>query len=146
MIELTISRTSRSTLYLNWRKRTLTWDKNQAEQSSTGEWMYVSVYANSLQLCLTLCDPVDCSPPCSSVHGILQARILEWVGMPSSRGSSPSTDQTRVSFCLVHQQAGSLPIAPHRKPWVNIQCTKSYRTEVKAHLVCARVCATGIFL
>ena len=40
------------------------------------------------QLCLTLCDTMDCSPPGSSVHGILQARILEWVAMPSSRGSS----------------------------------------------------------
>ena len=36
----------------------------------------------------TLCDPTDCSPPLSGVHGILQARILEWVAMPSSRGSS----------------------------------------------------------
>ena len=42
----------------------------------------------SLQSCLTLGDPMDCSPPGSSVHGILQARILEWVAMPSSRGSS----------------------------------------------------------
>ena len=40
------------------------------------------------QLCWTLCDPVDCSPPGSSVHGILQARILEWVAVPFSRGSS----------------------------------------------------------
>ena len=40
------------------------------------------------QLCLTLCDPMDCSPPGSSVHGIFQERILEWVAMPSSRGSS----------------------------------------------------------
>ena len=38
--------------------------------------------------CLTLCDPVDCSPPGSSVHGILQARILEWVAISFSRGSS----------------------------------------------------------
>ena len=35
------------------------------------------------QSCLTLCDPIDCSPPASSVHGILQIRILEWVAMPS---------------------------------------------------------------
>ena len=41
--------------------------------------------AKSPQLRLTLCDPTDCSPPDSSVHGILQARILEWVAMPSSR-------------------------------------------------------------
>ena len=40
------------------------------------------------QSCLTFCDPVDCSPPDSSVHGILQARILEWVAISFSRGSS----------------------------------------------------------
>ena len=40
------------------------------------------------QSCPTLCDPMDCSPPGSSVHRILQARILEWVAMPSSGGSS----------------------------------------------------------
>ena len=44
--------------------------------------------AQSRQSCLTLCNPVDCSLTGSSVHGILQARILEWVAMPSSRGSS----------------------------------------------------------
>ena len=47
--------------------------------------------------CLTLCDPMDCSPPGSSVCGILQARILEWVAIPSSRGSSWPRDQTQVS-------------------------------------------------
>ena len=47
--------------------------------------------------CLTLCDPMDCSPPGSSVHGILQARIPEWVAMPSSRGSSGPRDRTCVS-------------------------------------------------
>ena len=49
------------------------------------------------QLCLTLRDPVDCSLPGSSVHGILQARILEWVAIPFSRGSSWPRDWTRVS-------------------------------------------------
>ena len=53
--------------------------------------------AKSLQSCLTPCDPMDCSPPGSSAHGTLQARILEWVPMPSSRGSSQSRDQTYVS-------------------------------------------------
>ena len=48
-------------------------------------------------LCPTLCDPVDYSPPGSSVHGILQARMLEWVAMPFSRGSSQPRDQTWVS-------------------------------------------------
>ena len=43
------------------------------------------VCTKSLESCLILCDPMDCSPPGSSVHGILQARILEWVAMPSSK-------------------------------------------------------------
>ena len=49
------------------------------------------------QLCLTLCDPMDWSPPGSSVHGILQARILEWVAISFSRGSSWPRDRTQVS-------------------------------------------------
>ena len=44
--------------------------------------------AKSLQFCPTLCDPMDCSPSGSSVQGILQARIMEWAALPSSRGSS----------------------------------------------------------
>ena len=44
------------------------------------------------QSCLTLCDPMDCSLPGSSVQGILQARTLEWVALPSSRGSSRPRD------------------------------------------------------
>ena len=51
------------------------------------------------QSCSTLCNTVDGSPPGSSVHGILQARILQWVGMPFSRGSSQLRDQIRV-FCV----------------------------------------------
>ena len=49
------------------------------------------------QSCLTLCDPMDCSPQGSSVHGILQARILKWVAISFSRGSSWPRDQTQVS-------------------------------------------------
>ena len=59
---------------------------------------YACKHAKWLQLCLTLCDHMDHSPTRSSVHGILQARILEWVTMPSSRGSSWPRDWTRVSF------------------------------------------------
>ena len=49
------------------------------------------------QSCLTLCDPKDYRLPGSSVHGILQARVLEWVAMLSSRGSSQPRNQTQVS-------------------------------------------------
>ena len=49
------------------------------------------------QSCLTLCDPMDCSPPGSSVHGIFQAAVLEWVAIFFSRGTSQPRDRTRVS-------------------------------------------------
>ena len=53
----------------------------------------------SAQSCLTLCSPMDCSPSGSSVHGILQARILEWVAMLSSRGPSQPRSWTWVLHC-----------------------------------------------
>ena len=59
--------------------------------------MYLMWEVSVTQLCPTLWDPTDCSPAGSSVHGILQARILEWVAMPFSRGSSESRDQAWVS-------------------------------------------------
>ena len=69
------------------------------------------------QSCLILCDPVDCSPPGSSVHGISQARILEWVAISSSRGSS----QHGLNSCLLYLlqwHTNSLPLhhlgSPHR--------------------------------
>ena len=72
-------------------------------------------HAKSLQLCLTLCDPMDCSLPGSSVHGITQVRILEWVAMFSSRWPSWSRDQTHIScwgevvlLCLVAQSCPTL--------------------------------------
>ena len=61
-------------------------------------WTSLHALAWSLQSCSILCDPTDCSPPGSSVHGILQARILEWGAMPSSRGSSQPRGRTWVSY------------------------------------------------
>ena len=58
---------------------------------------YSKVKVLAAQLCLNLCDTMDCSPPGCSVHGILQARILEWVAIPFSRESSWPKDQTWVS-------------------------------------------------
>ena len=55
------------------------------------------MHTKSLQSCLALSDHMDCSPPGSSVHGILQDRTLEWVAMPFSMGSSQSRDRTWVS-------------------------------------------------
>ena len=70
-----------------------------------------------LQSCLTLCDPMDCSLPHSSVHGILQARILEWVAMSSSRGRSWPRNGTLISCisCIpvrlfIHWPTSEVPI------------------------------------
>ena len=60
------------------------------------------------------CNPMDCILPGSSVHGILQARILEWVAISFSRGFFQPRDQTVL--CLLHWQAHSLPLAPPGKP------------------------------
>ena len=62
-------------------------------------------------LCLTFCDPMDCSPPAFSAHNIFQARILEWVAISSSRGSSwPETEP--VSLVSPAFLADSLPAEP----------------------------------
>ena len=60
-----------------------------------------------LQLCPPLCDSMDCSPPGSPVHGILQARILEWVAIFFSRGSSRFRDQTQVYLIVSNFIFGS---------------------------------------
>ena len=73
----------------------------------------LAVRCSVAQSCLTLCNPMDCSPSGSTVHRILQARILEWVAMLFFRGSSQPRDQTQVS-CI----AGGffLPSEPPVKP------------------------------
>ena len=74
--------------------------------------------ANSLQSCPTLCDPIDCSPPGSSVHGHLQARILEWIAMP--RASSQPGDQTSDSYvsCIGRWVSVFLLLVPPGMPLV----------------------------
>ena len=84
------------------------------------------------RLCLTLCSPVDCSSPGSSAHGIFQARILEWVAISSSRGSSWPRDRTLVSWigrqilyhlatwkalCILIPHGNSFPSCPSPTSW-----------------------------
>ena len=65
------------------------------------------MYGESLQLCLTLCNPMDCGPPGSSVYGIPRARILDWVAISSSRGIFPTQG---LNTHFLHCQVGSLPL------------------------------------
>ena len=73
--------------------------------------------AQSLQSCPTLCNPMDCRPPGSSVHEVLQARILECLAVSSSRGSSPPRDRTQVS-CGSCIAVGFFTAEPLGKPSV----------------------------
>ena len=70
--------------------------------------------AKLLLLCPTLCDPMDCSMPGTSIHELLQARILEWVAMPFFRGSSQSTHISYVSCLGRHFLPLMLPGRIHR--------------------------------
>ena len=94
---------------------------------------HACVHAKSLQLCLTLCRPMDCSLQGSSVHGVLQARILEWVALPYSRdlpdpGSEPSykirdcilTKDVLLEFSrntLAHYSSSSKILLTHLSNW-----------------------------
>ena len=89
----------------------------------------------SAQLCPTLCDPMDCSPPGSSVYGILGARILEWVAISYSRGSSWPRDPNCVSSISCNWQAGSLPLVPMQETriqslvWEDLTCYSANKPE-----------------
>ena len=71
--------------------------KLASPEKETGLFLTRLYVCACTQLCPTLCNPMDYSPPGSSVHGIFQARILEWGAMPSSRGSSWPRNRTRIS-------------------------------------------------
>ena len=81
--------------------------------SHLGLLITICLHAKSLQLCLTLCDPVDCSLPSSSVHVILQARIPGWVAISFSRGSSWTQGSNLHFLHLLPWQGDSLPRGPH---------------------------------
>ena len=97
-----------------------------------GKWIHVYVWlspftvqlkffighahAKLLQSCQTVCNPMDCSPPGSPAHGFLQARILEWVAMTSSKGIFQTQGSNLCLLHLLHWKAGSLPLAPLGKP------------------------------
>ena len=81
-----------------------------------------------------LCDPMDCSLPVSFVHGISQARILEWVAMPGSRGSSQPRGQTHISciFCIA---GDSLPLSYQGSPNKPILTNYFYSDFLSLYLV-----------
>ena len=85
----------------------------------------IFMYVKSLQSCLTLWNPMDCSPLGSTVHGILQARILEWIAMPSPRGSSLPRDRTRLSSVQFSRSVVSDSLWPHKARQASLSITNS---------------------
>ena len=92
----------------------------------------------SLFIPVQLCDPRDCSPPDSLVHGILQARICEWVAMPSSRRGLPDSEikatylisPTLAGRFLNHQHRLGIPICLHKSPifWISFPFRSPHST------------------
>ena len=95
--------------------------------------MHTCVCAKSLQSCPTLCNPMNCNLPGFSVHGILQTRILEWVAMPSSRGSPQLRDQIHVSSvsCI---GGSSLSLAPPGKPRYSLKRNENICLHKDLHM------------
>ena len=81
------------------------------------------------QSCLSLCNPIDCSPPGSSVHGILQARILKWVAIPFFRGSSRLGDWTQSPAL----QPDSLLSEPPGKPYITLLLISHSVMSLRVH-------------
>jgi len=99
-----------------WKVRGMVWRR---------EYVNICVKVLVAQLCPTLCSPMDCSPPGSSVHGILQARILEWVAISYFKGSSPGIKPESPSL-----QADSLPSELPEKWRVNMWVNKEINVEL----------------
>ena len=92
-------------------------------------------YCLVAKFCPTLCDPVDCSPPGSSGHGILQARILEWVAISSTRGSFRPRDQSRVS-CISCTMGRFFNAEPSGKPQISrgITYIRNLKKKIQVNL------------
>ena len=99
-------------------------------EANWGKWFRLETRNKIVCVCIVVSNFLwshGRSPTGSSVHGIFQARILEWVAIPSSRGSSQLRDWTLYLLCLLQWQADSLPTAPPGKPGNKI---KTYKTHL----------------
>ena len=91
------------------------------EAPTNKDWLPLVVLCSVAELCLTLCKPMNCNPPDSSVHGIFQSTILEWVAVSSSRDlRDPGMEP--ISLASPSLQVDSLPLAPP----VSLKCEIDY--------------------
>ena len=95
-------------------------------QTGLSSFLCAWVHAKWLKSCPTLCDPMNCSPPGSCVNGILQARILEWVAMPSPRESSQPKDPTGPSWIASGFWATWVAPAFQGQKWTQINLNRKW--------------------
>ena len=108
------------------------------------------MHAKSLQLCPAFCDPMDCSSPGSSVHGILQARTLEWVVISFSKGSSQPRDQTLISYVPCIGSVFYTTSTPWEAQWnhsvLPLLCLPSFTHVIfKRIVLLVQLVAVGLF-
>ena len=105
----------------------------------------VCVCVHSTQSCPTLCNPMDYNPPGSSVHGVFLARILEWVAVSYSRGSSQSWDQVCIScidrilyHCITWEAQGGILLNYKKESAIcsNMVEPRDYHTKSKRNIIC----------
>ena len=141
-------------MLLKYEKSYLSWCFTLPPSKRFPDFFEVKVKVSVAQSCPALCDPMDCSPPGTSVHGILQAIVLEWVAMPSSRGSYRPKDQTWVScvgrqilYHLSHQGSPeiSLEISKfmNQHSWAARRNTAMIQTHFSCKNLFGRSCTDG---
>ena len=142
--------------YINNRKKNHSWHQLWStyydwQQSALSSLWYVCVcervcvYVCGLvaQSCPTLCNSMDCSPPSSSVYGISQTRILQWVVISFSKGSSWLRDWTWVPECLLHRRQILVPLSHWR--WIKCKFTSHHSNKILGYIanfsmVCCFTC------
>ena len=101
--------------------------------------VWVHEHAQSLSCILLICNLIDSTPPCSSVHGISQARILEWVAISFSRGSSQSRNQTHIS-CIgrrtLYHKGSSVFAYVKNKNSQTTKCVSSFESLIAPSMAC----------
>ena len=96
-----------------------TWPEKKAlSDIATNHRVWSKQESGVAQLCPTLCDPVDCGLPGSSIHGIFQAIVLEWIAISFSRGSSRPRNRTRVSHIAGRRFICSVYHAKFKAEWI----------------------------
>ena len=105
------------------------------EARANKDWGIINCEGEVDQSCLTLCNPMDCSPPGSSVHGIFQARVLEWIAISFSRGPSWFRNWTRVSRIAGRRfTVGGIREALY-KPWSGLISVLSIQVQDGGQMV-----------